>query len=209
MTGKIKHTKNALKEQRDALARFERYLPMLQLKKQQLQMEIINIENRIAQIKQQCDEILEKANEWIAVLNDGRDNAGCNFENIIKLEEILCEIANIAGIDIPIYKDCKIKKMDYSIWDTPPWYDEACKLVERLIRLYAEHKILEESRRKIYEELRVTTQRVNLFEKVKIPECRENIRVIKIFLGDEQTSSVARAKIAKEKIRRRMAEVGA
>ena len=41
---KIKHTKNELKAQRDALARFERYLPTLQLKKQQLQMVIRQVE---------------------------------------------------------------------------------------------------------------------------------------------------------------------
>ena len=48
-------------------------------------------------------------------------------------------------------------------------------------------------------ELRVTTQRVNLFEKVKIPECQENIRKIRIMLGDLETSAVARSKIAKRK----------
>ena len=49
------------------------------------------------------------------------------------------------------------------------------------------------------EELRTTSQRVNLFEKVKIPECRENIRVIKIAIGDEQTAAVTRGKIAKSR----------
>ncbi|NCB29749.1 MAG: V-type ATP synthase subunit D, partial [Clostridia bacterium] len=46
-------------------------------------------------------------------------------------------------------------------------------------------------------ELDTTSQRVNLFEKVKIPECKEHIRVIKIAIGDEQTASVTRGKIAK------------
>ena len=49
-------------------------------------------------------------------------------------------------------------------------------------------------------ELRSTAQRVNLFEKVKIPEARENIRVIGIYLGDQQTSAVVRGKIAKKKL---------
>ena len=49
----------------------------------------------------------------------------------------------------------------------------------------------------VAEELQQTSQRVNLFEKVKIPECKEAIRVIKIALGDAQTSAVARGKIAK------------
>ena len=49
-------------------------------------------------------------------------------------------------------------------------------------------------------ELRTTAQRVNLFEKVKIPEAKENIRVIGIYLGDQQTSAVVRGKIAKKKL---------
>ena len=65
--------------------------------------------------------------------------------------------------------------------------------------LQAEREILSEQRRLISEELRTTSQRVNLFEKVKIPECNENIRVIKIFLGDEQTAAVARGKMAKKR----------
>ena len=44
---KIKHTKNELKTQRDALRRFNRYLPTLLLKKQQLQMEMRQLEQRM------------------------------------------------------------------------------------------------------------------------------------------------------------------
>ena len=44
---KIKLTKNELKTQRDSLARFNRYLPTLQLKKQQLQMEMRRLDQEI------------------------------------------------------------------------------------------------------------------------------------------------------------------
>ena len=40
---KVKLTKTELKAQSDALKRFQRFLPMLQLKKQQLQSEIAGI----------------------------------------------------------------------------------------------------------------------------------------------------------------------
>ena len=40
---KVKLTKTELKAQTDALKRFQRFLPMLQLKKQQLQSEIAGI----------------------------------------------------------------------------------------------------------------------------------------------------------------------
>ena len=45
-----------------------------------------------------------------------------------------------------------------------------------------------------------TMQRVNRFEKVKIPDTLENIRRIRIALGDQMTAGVARAKIAKAKL---------
>jgi V/A-type H+-transporting ATPase subunit D len=43
------------------------------------------------------------------------------------------------------------------------------------------------------------TQRVNLFDKVLIPNARSNIKKIRIYLSDEQTSAVTRSKIAKRK----------
>ena len=49
-------------------------------------------------------------------------------------------------------------------------------------------------------ELRITTQRVNLFEKIKIPEAKEAIRRIKIYISDQMTNAVCRSKIAKNKI---------
>ena len=75
--------------------------------------------------------------------------------------------------------------------------DDAAEAASSLIGLRAEREVAAEQVRLVAEELRTTSQRVNLFEKVKIPECVENIRVINVALGDEQTSSVARGKIAK------------
>ena len=59
---------------------------------------------------------------------------------------------------------------------------------------------LKERIKLLEKELRTTTQRVNLFEKVKIPEAKENIRKIGIYLQDQQTSAVVRGKIAKKKL---------
>jgi V/A-type H+-transporting ATPase subunit D len=38
---------------------------------------------------------------------------------------------------------------------------------------------------------------VNLFEKIKIPEAMDNIKKIRVYLGDQQTAAVVRGKIAK------------
>ena len=77
--------------------------------------------------------------------------------------------------------------------------DRGVDTLKQLMRLRVERQVMEEQHRLLNEELRTTTQRVNLFEKVKIPEAKENIRVIRIFMGDQQTAAVARSKIAKGK----------
>jgi V/A-type H+-transporting ATPase subunit D len=68
------------------------------------------------------------------------------------------------------------------------------------VSLREEVKVLMRKEALLREELRTTTQRVNLFEKKLIPELKENIRKIKIFLGDEETAAVGRAKLAKGKL---------
>lgn len=68
-----------------------------------------------------------------------------------------------------------------------------------IIELRAKRKIIEEQISLLGNELRITNQRVNLFEKIKIPDCLENIRTIQIYIGDVDTAAVGRSKLAKKK----------
>jgi len=191
---KIKHTKNELKAQREALQRYERFLPMLQLKKQQLQVEIQAITAKIAALDEETAAIERTFTKWIPLL---AEPAG--LEELVAVDRIETEQGNIAGVAIPIFKRLHLEQQEPDLFLTPSWVDDAMDTLEELISLRVRREILEEQRRRIAEELRTTSQRVNLFEKVKIPACREHIRIIKIFLGDEQTAAVARGKIAKRR----------
>lgn len=191
---RIKHTKNELKAQREALARFERFLPMLQLKKQQLQVEIQHIDARIADNRRREAAERETLARWVKLLSEPGP-----LEDLVRVDEIVTSEGNIAGVSIPIFETIRFKPAEMDLFLTPPWFDAAVETLTTLTRLRAENEVYDEQRRLVAEELRVTTQRVNLFEKVKIPECRENIRVIRIFLGDQQTAAVARAKLAKNR----------
>lgn len=189
----VKHTKNELKSQREALRRFERFLPMLQLKKQQLQMELRQIEQRVETRRAETARITAGLQSWArlaALLPDGAP--------LVAVKQVRTDTANIAGITIPVFRGVDFEREVLDLFSTPPWYDDLQQALESLIAVRAEQRILEEQHRLIAEELRTTSQRVNLFEKVKIPECRENIRIIRIFLGDEQAAGVARAKFAKK-----------
>lgn len=211
---KIKHTKNELKAQREALRRFERFLPMLQLKKQQLQAELQRITAEISENEQKEKKIRSNLNTWIKLLSDAssvvqtseRDispapefNQSCFVEDFIALESVVLETGNIAGVKINILQKANIRKSTPDLFSTPAWTDDAILTIGELITLRVERQVLDEQHSLILHELTITSQRVNLFEKVKIPECKENIRVIKIFLGDEQTAAVVRGKIAKKR----------
>ena len=90
--------------------------------------------------------------------------------------------------------------VEYSLFAMPLWVDAAVNRVQEILALDAELAMLAEQVGRLGEELRITTQRVNLFEKVKIPEAKDNIRMIQIYLGDQQTAAVVRGKIAKNKL---------
>jgi V/A-type H+-transporting ATPase subunit D len=205
---KIKHTKNELKFQREALKRYQRFLPMLQLKKQQLQAEIQAVDVKMAERRQAEGHLVAEMEKWVRLFSSddrhdcpapGLTGPAQHLENLVVLNEIVTEEGNIAGVPIPLLLEVRMTRRPPDLFASPSWFDDAAEAIERRIRLRVEMRILQKQRDQIAEELRITSQRVNLFEKVKIPECRENIRVIKIFLGDEQTAGVVRGKFAKSR----------
>jgi V/A-type H+-transporting ATPase subunit D len=192
---KIKLTKNELKRQKDALKRFQRYLPTLVLKKQQLQMEIRKVEAQQAEKRRARQEAYRKLEAWIALFGEE-----VGLPDIIQIDRLTLEAGNIAGVDIPVFREISFHEEPYDLFTTPLWADAAVLKVRELTAFDAEIEVLQRQVHMLGEELRITSQRVNLFEKVKIPETRENIRRIQIYLGDEQTAAVVRGKIAKNKL---------
>lgn len=193
---KIKFTKGELKKQRDALKQYERYLPTLQLKKQQLQIEILRQRTLLDKIKDEFLKKQEAAKEWSGLLSQEEIDL-CLWT---KPEEIVFATRNIAGVDVPVYRETKFKQAEYDLFLTPLWVDGVIDELRSLVSLREHLRVLEEEIVILKDELRITTQRVNLFEKVKIPQACEAIRRIKIYIGDQVANAVGRSKIAKRKI---------
>ncbi|MCF6176943.1 MAG: V-type ATP synthase subunit D [Victivallaceae bacterium] len=196
---KIKMTKTEMKTQRDALKQFMRFLPTLQLKKQQLQMEIRKSQELLRKNEAAAEALRQQLGSWIALF--GTADTVEKLTALICLDEVRTGESNIAGVQVPIFDGVKFKVAAYDLFSEELWLDNAIEAIQQLISIQEEHKIIEEQYNLLAAELRTTTQRVNLFEKVKIPECQDNIRRIRIYLGDMDTSAVARSKIAKGKAR--------
>ena len=202
---KIKLTKTELKAQTDALKRFQRFLPMLQLKKQQLQAEIAGIAQKAEEVSEREERARAELGSWVGLFAVGGEEM---LSGLVKVKAINTGTANVAGVTIPVFESVETEVKDIDAWSTPAWIDDAVKAVTGILALRCERTVLMRQRDLITAELTTTSQRVNLFEKVKIPDCKENIRVIKIVIGDEQTAAVTRGKIAKSRVPEAHAEDG-
>ena len=193
---KIKLTKNELKVQKDALKMYRRYLPTLTLKKQQLQSEIRTIEAKAIAVRQEREKLEKGFSSWIAVFSE----KSAFPDGIITVSNIRKGVGNIAGVTIPTFEGADFGRGDYDLYETPLWVDIAANHMEKAMSLDLEAEVLDEQVRLLEKELLSTSQRVNLFEKVKIPETEENIKKISIYMADQQVSAVVRSKISKRKI---------
>ena len=199
---KIKLTKNELKVQKDALKMYRRYLPTLTLKKQQLQAEIRGIEDKANDVRKEKEELEKGFRDWIAVFSE----KDAFPKGIITVNNIRKGRGNIAGVDIPTFEGADFLRGDYDLYKTPLWVDIAANHMEKAMLLDLEAEVLDEQVRLLEKELLATSQRVNLFEKIKIPETMENIKKISVYMADQQVSAVVCSKISKRKIALRNTE---
>ena len=198
---KIKLTKNEQKKQKDSLKQFTRYLPTLQLKKQQLQTVIRQSYAEIEELKVKQKEAVEGMKSWIAVYGENSSwSEERSISHLVKVKEVKKTKGNIAGVEVPVFQSLVFEDVPYDLRVYPLWVDKAIVALGEIARYDALIETLKERIRLLDKELRTTTQRVNLFEKVKIPEAKENIRKIGIYLQDQQTSAGVRGKIAKKKL---------
>jgi len=195
---KIGLTKTQLKKQKDNLKRYNRYLPILDIKKQRLQKEIERVGAEIVKTDDVFKKTMDEIKPWAALF--GED---IGLDQLIALKSTETRQDNIGGTDIPVFVKAHININQYDLFEYPLWADRAVEYFSILISLMAEKKVLEEQKTLLSVELRITSQRVNLFEAVKIPETKENIRRIMIFFGDQEAAAFGWAKTAKKKLQRK------
>jgi V/A-type H+-transporting ATPase subunit D len=175
------------------------------LKKQQLQAEIRATEVRLRELREEKERIDEIFKSWIAVFGE----KGIFTPEILKISRLKTAQGNIAGVAIPIFQGAEFEIFPYDLARMPLWLDLAVEKLKQVFLLDLEAQIVEEQCKRLSHELRITTQRVNLFEKIKIPETRGNIKKIQVYLGDQQTAAVVRGKIAKRGLARAAQKGGA
>ncbi len=197
MAEKIKLTRPELKRRRDRLARFERFLPMLKLKQQQLQVMLRELSVKVDRAQQELNQVTAKIEAYQSLW---ADRTGLPLEKWAQPERVVTVRRNVAGVEVPVFEDVEFAVVQYSLFGTPAWADQALQDRREQSRHVAAVEVLRQAEHLLQRELARVIQRVNLFEKIMIPKDREAIRRIRIKLGDEMAAAVGRAKIAKGKL---------
>lgn len=192
---KISLSKSSLQKERTHLKLYQKVLPSLDLKRQQITIELGNAQAKFAGEKARletlrvrtAEELPMIAAEWI------------ELSGIVKMEKIEVGIENVVGVKLPVVKEVKCSVQEYSMFTKPFWVDilverlkESAELSATVYVAEQRVKLLEQAKRKI-------SQRFNLYDKVLIPTVKNNIKRIQTYLGDLERTSVVRSKIAKKK----------
>jgi len=195
---KLALNKTTLKRTRDELKTYKKFLPSLDLKRQQLLAALKVARAELAESETVYSELEALVSKTYPLLGSSTMRTR-NLGSLIRVEEVVIVEENLVGTRSPVAKAVRFALAEYSRMVMPFWVD---LLIDNL-KTIAEQRILLQVRRQRVKLLdhaaRKITQRVNLFEKVLIPQSEASIRKIVIFLSDQERAAVVRSKIAKNK----------
>lgn len=195
---KVRLNIQELKRQQADLKMYRRFLPTLVLKKLLIQLELNRAKRSLEETVKQEKDLMDWIHTWGAVMGE---EAG--ITEMLRIESVETATTNVAGVEVPVFKGIRFKKADYDLYTTPLWVDKAMEALKRVLTIRAEVLTIRQQIERLESEWRRTIKRVNLFEKIKIPQTVENIRVIQIFLADQEAAAIVRGKLAKIKISHR------
>lgn len=192
--------KNSLKQQRDQLKLYKRFLPSLDLKRQQLLAAWKEARVRLEAAEAEICNYRASLDQMLPLLGSSTLRAR-DLSSLVRVHEVSIEEENVVGAKVPIVRRIEFRRVDYSTLTLPFWVDQLVENLEGLARLRIQQQVQQARMDKLGAAARKITQRVNLFEKVLIPTANENIKKIRVAMSDEERSAVVRSKLAKKKHR--------
>ena len=192
---KVAINKSSLAHERSQLRLFQRFLPSLHLKRQQLLTEQKAAQAQLAKAEEEIDELSRSLNGLMEPLGAHE----IDLHGLVTIDQVVIEEENVVGAHLPVAREVKFKTATYAMLGKPFWVDFLVEYLQRMCTLRVHHQVRDERVKRLNLQVRRITQRVNLFEKVLIPQAKENIKRIQIGLGEQERSAVVRSKIAKKK----------
>ena len=190
--------KTTLKRQRDQAKLYRRFLPSLELKRQQLQAAWRKSKTELAEIQAEVRRVSDELQSLYPLIGGSTIDIA-EMAHWVRVAEVEVETENVVGTAVPKLGELHLEVDDYSRLVMPFWVDSLVDALKQMVQLRVRVEIAQKRTEVLGAALRRVTQRVNLFDKVLIPRAEENIRRIVIFLSDQERAAVVRSKIAKSR----------
>ena len=187
--------KSSLQQQRQKLELFERFLPSLDLKRQQLTAEY----KKSLQVLADAEQGAGKASRSLTGLLPILGSVTMKLSGLVRIRRVDIGEEDVLGVRLPALRAVEFATADYSLLATPFWIDDLVTCLKEVATYRIRLHVYRERAARMQAAVRRITQRVNLFDKVLIPTAKRNIARIQIFLSDVGRAAVVTSKIAKGK----------
>jgi len=191
MSRAISYNKSTIQEFRKQLNVRRKALPVLMRKETALRQVLSQQKPVLKKLEQEYNAEHQRLDSFENIWND--------LPSVLRVNNLESETVNIAGSKVERLVKVNFNELQLNPLYEPAWMPAALEALMNLIKLKLkldflkrELSVLENARKK-------TTQKVNLYEKVQIPELEEGIRKVKRFLEDKENIATAAKKIAKNR----------
>ncbi|MEM7053010.1 MAG: V-type ATP synthase subunit D [Pseudomonadota bacterium] len=192
---RLQLNKSSLAEQSARLRTYQRFLPALDLKRQQLMAERAKARKTVQQTRAEIAELRGHVGRELPMLG----NHDVGLTDLVQVERTEIVYENKVGTRLPKLERIDVKVNGYSLLAKPHWVDSVVIRLRAMLELRIRLQVEQQREQLLSEAVDTITQRVNLFEKVLIPKTQDNIKRIRIYLSDNEMAAVVRSKIAKRK----------
>lgn len=193
--GKLALNKSTLNKEGRKVKAYRKFVPALDLKRKQLLAERANSRKAQAELEDTLLRLRQQVREQLPMLS----NYQGSVNDLVVIEDFSLRQINLVGIRLPELESVALKVRPYSSLATEHWLDPLVILLKQSVELQLKQQVLTKRLELLEVGLRKTTQRLNLFDKVLIPQAEKNIRKIRIALSDSERAGVVTSKIAKNK----------
>lgn len=192
---RLQLSKSSLSREQKNLATYQKFLPSLDLKRQQLMAERVKAVRSLAATHQEIEALRREVGDRLRMLS----NEGVDLTDLAKLTDVRFGSENLVGTRLPTLEAIQVEVRPYALLGKPHWVDSVASALHDMLELRIRVQIEERRVALLVAAVKTITQRVNLFDKVLIPNTKKNIKKIKIYLEDAEKAAVVRSKISKRK----------
>ncbi len=192
MAIKFQYNKTSLQSLNKQLNIRLRALPTLKNKEAALRFEVKKAKDKAVELQKQLQNLVKTNADSAGLWNE------FNFD-LISLADAELSTIKIAGVKIPTLKKVVFHEKEYSLFENPKWFSRGVIVVKKMTEIQTENRFYLKKVELLDHARRRTTQKVNLYEKVQIPDYQNAILKIKRFLEDEENLSKSSQKIIKKR----------